>query len=84
VVGVSTNSVASHQRFATNQELDYPLIADTDGTVARSYGVLRAGGRLAARATFLIDRDGRIGHVWPKVRITGHAEDVLAKAADVL
>lgn len=83
-MGASTNSAASHQRFALNQELEYPLLADTDGALARAYGVLSAGGRLAGRATFLIDSEGMIRHVWPKVRIAGHAEDVLAKADELL
>lgn len=84
VVGASTNSTASHRRFATNQELDYPLLADTDGAVAAAYGVLRAGGRFAERATFLIDREGVIRHVWPKVKVAGHADEVLSKAVELL
>jgi len=78
IVGVSTNSIASHARFAANQELEYPLLADTDGEIAKSYGVLRRIGKMAQRATFLIDRKGIIRRVWPKVEITGHAGAVLA------
>ena len=78
IVGVSTNTVESHARFAQNNELTFPLLADTDGKIAESYGVLRSTGT-AERTTFLIGKDGKLLHVWPKVSITGHADDILAK-----
>ena len=78
VIGVSTDGVESHERFAANNELTFPLLADPDGKIAKAYGVLRETGR-AARATFLIGRDGTILHSWPKVSITGHADDVVAR-----
>ena len=78
VIGVSTDGVESHERFAANNELTFPLLADPDGKIAKAYGVLRETGR-AARATFLIGRDGTILHAWPKVSITGHANDIMAK-----
>ena len=78
VIGVSTDGVESHERFAANNELTFPLLADPDGKIAKAYGVLRETGR-AARATFLIGRDGTILHAWPKVSITGHANDITAK-----
>jgi peroxiredoxin Q/BCP len=78
VVGVSTDGVESHKRFAANNELAFPLLADSDGKIAAAYGVLRETGR-AARATFLIGKDGAILHTWPKVSITGHAGDIMAK-----
>ena len=78
VIGVSTDGVESHVRFAANNELTFPLLADQDGKIAKAYGVLRETGR-AARATFLVGRDGTILHAWPKVSITGHANDIMAK-----
>jgi peroxiredoxin Q/BCP len=78
VIGVSSDGVESHDRFAANNELTFPLLADPDGKIAKAYGVLRETGR-AARATFLIGRDGTILHAWPKVSITGHANDITAK-----
>lgn len=78
VIGVSTDGIESHERFATNNELSFPLLADTDGEVAKAFGVLKPTG-MAERATFLIGKDGSIAHVWPKVSITGHADDILAK-----
>jgi peroxiredoxin Q/BCP len=77
VLGVSTNSVSSHARFAANHELPFSLLADTDGKVASAYGVLKPAGKSAERVTFLIDAKGVIRKVWPKVTVIGHAKDVL-------
>jgi len=78
VIGVSTDGAESHERFAANNGLTFPLLADPDGKIAKAYGVLRETGR-AARATFLIGKDGTILRTWPKVSITGHADDIVAK-----
>jgi len=78
VIGVSADGVESHARFAANNELPFPLLADTDGKIAGAYGVLKDTGR-AERATFLIGKDGRLLHVWPRVSITGHADDIIGK-----
>jgi peroxiredoxin Q/BCP len=78
VVGVSTDGVESHARFAANNELTFPLLADTDGTIAGAYGVPLKAGK-ASRATFLIGKDGTVLHAWPKVSIAGHADDIIAK-----
>lgn len=78
VVGVSTDSVDSHARFAANNELTFPLLADPDGAIASAYGVLGKTGR-ASRATFLIGEDGKVLHAWPKVSIDGHSADIIAK-----
>jgi peroxiredoxin Q/BCP len=78
VIGVSTDGLESHERFANNNELPFPLLSDADGKIAKAYGVLRDTGR-ALRSTFLIGKDGAILHVWPKVDITGHAADIIAR-----
>ena len=83
VVGVSTNSEESHRRFTANQELNFPLLADTDGSVAAAYGVLKPNGRTAERATFLIDRSGIVRRVWPKVTVNGHAREVTRAIDDI-
>lgn len=83
IVGVSTNSADSHARFAANNELPFPLLADTDAAVAKAYGVLKENGKTAERATFLIDAKGSIRHVWPKVSITGHTAEILAKIEEL-
>ncbi len=78
IVGVSTQGIDSHKRFSANNELPFPLIADTDRKISKAYGVLKENGRTAERATFLIDKKGKIRRVWPKVSITGHADEILA------
>jgi len=83
IVGVSTNSVSSHERFTANHELPFPLLADTEGKIAAAYGVLKQSGKSAERATFLIDAKGIIRRVWPRVTVTGHAQDVLDAIDDL-
>jgi len=83
VVGVSTDSVESHARFAARQQLPFVLVADPDRAVVRQYGVWgpkRFMGRLlegTIRSTFLIDPHGRIRRIWRHVRPAGHAAEVL-------
>ena len=64
VVGVSFDSSDSHQKFIAKHNLNFPLLADTDGKIADAYGVRREPGKnMARRASFLIGRDGKIVHV---------------------
>jgi len=70
IVGVSRDSVESHQRFKKKFAIPFKLLADTESKLYSALGV-------NARATFLIDSDGRITKVWPKVKVDDHAEDVL-------
>lgn len=83
VLGVSTNSAESHDRFATNNELEFPLLADTDAKMAKAFGVLKSSGKMAERTTFLIDREGVVRAVWPKVSITGHTREILGKIQEL-
>jgi peroxiredoxin Q/BCP len=89
VLGVSADSLKSHQKFADKYGLPYPLLADTDTTVSQLYGVWKeknyAGKTYMGvnRETFLIDKDGVVRKVWHKVSPEGHAEEVL-EAADAL
>jgi len=83
VIGVSRDSVAKHDKFAAKHGLELTLAADEDGEVCNQYGVWvekTLYGRTymgVERATFLIDEKGRIAHVWRKVRVPGHVEEVL-------
>jgi peroxiredoxin Q/BCP len=83
VLGVSADSVESHQKFADKYGLPYPLLADTDTTVSQLYGVWKeknyAGKTYMGinRETFLIDKDGIVRKVWPKVKAVEHAQEVL-------
>ncbi len=77
VLGVSTDDVASHAKFATEHHLQFPLLADPDGKILRSYGVGTTFG-MASRVTFVIDRAGKIAKTFPDVDPAVHADQVLA------
>ena len=89
VIGVSKDSVASHDRFKKKYELTFALGADTTGEVCEKYGVWIEKSMYGRkymgieRATFLIDKDGVIRGIWHKVKVGGHVADVL-KAAKAL
>ena len=89
VLGVSTDSVASHQKFATKFSLPFPLLADEDHAIAEKYGVWvekNMYGKKSMgiqRATFLIDKTGKIAAAWPKVKVDGHVAEVAAKLAEI-
>ena len=63
VIGVSFDSAESHKKFIADQNLNFALLADTDGKIADTYGVRRPGGNVARRVSFLIGKDGKITHV---------------------
>lgn len=64
VVGVSSDSVKSHERFAAKHDLPFRLLSDRDGAVRALYGVEKTLGILPGRVTFVIDRDGTLRHVY--------------------
>ena len=87
ILGVSTQGEESHQKFTKKYNLNFPLLADTDGSVGRAYGTLGGGGLvsklksavgMADRVTFIIDEQGRIAHVISRPDVANHAEEVLA------
>ena len=87
IIGVSTQDERSHQAFTKKFGLTFPLLADTDGSVGRAYGVLGGPGIIsklksaagfADRVTFVIDEKGRIAHVIDRPDVARHAEEVLA------
>jgi thioredoxin-dependent peroxiredoxin len=75
VIGASTDSVASHREFAEKHALPFTLLADTDGALARAFGVLK--GNAAARSTFVLDRELRVRRAFHEVTPRGHAQAVL-------
>ncbi|MES1157323.1 MAG: thioredoxin-dependent thiol peroxidase [Alphaproteobacteria bacterium] len=85
VVGVSRDSVASHDKFAAKHGLKLLLASDEDGKVCAAYGVWKEkslyGRKFMGieRSTYLIDEKGRIKHIWRKVRVAGHADAVLTE-----
>lgn len=89
VLGVSTDSIKSHEKFAGKHELPFPLLSDEDHKVCEKYGVWvekKNYGKTymgIQRATFLIDKKGKIAAVWPKVKVKGHVDEVAEKLAEL-
>jgi len=83
VVGVSTDSVKRQSGFKAKNELQFPLIADTEQNVVTLYNVLKSETSSAQRSTFLIDREGIIRFVWPKVRVPGHVDEIISKIEEL-
>ena len=89
ILGASADSVDSHRKFKEKYDLPFTLLADTDHSIAESYGVWQQKSMFGkkymgiARTTFIIDPKGRIAQVFDKVNPLGHAGDV-AKAVDSL
>ncbi len=83
VIGVSFDSSESHQKFIEKYNLNFPLLADTDGKIADVYGVRREPGKnMARRVSFLIGRDGKIAHVTDSANADVHLvemEEAVAK-----
>ncbi|MGD9645887.1 MAG: thioredoxin-dependent thiol peroxidase [Pirellulales bacterium] len=84
VLGVSTDDVASHEKFRDKYKLNFPLLADTDHRVAEKYGAWREKNMYGKkslgiqRSTYLIDAAGKVAKVWPRVQVDGHDDQVLA------
>ncbi|AWJ83372.1 thioredoxin-dependent thiol peroxidase [Azospirillum sp. TSH58] len=83
IIGVSKDSVASHDKFKAKYELPFTLASDKETGVAEAYGVWVEKSMYGRkymgldRATFLIDKDGIVRNVWRKVKVTGHVAAVL-------
>lgn len=84
IVGVSRDPVAAHDKFKKKYGLGFPLMADVDGKLCEAYGTWVEKSMYGRkymgieRATFLIGPDGKVRNVWRKVKVTGHADEVLA------
>src|SRR5437762_3835720 len=78
VFGVSTQDNTSHKAFAEKHKLPFSLLPDDKGELAAKYKVPVVDGK-ARRITYLIGKDGKIKHVWPKVTPVGHAAEILAQ-----
>ena len=83
VLGVSTDSIASHQKFADKYGLAFPLLSDPDAHVAQLYDVWKEKSMYGKtyiginRETFLIDKEGIVRKIWHKVKPDDHAQEVL-------
>jgi peroxiredoxin Q/BCP len=86
VIGVSKDSVASHAKFRSKYDLGVTLASDPDGAACEAWGVWVEKSMYGRkymgieRATFLVGADGRIARAWHKVKVPGHAAEVLAAA----
>ena len=84
VLGVSKDSIASHCKFRDKYALTFPLLSDPDGKVLEAYGAwgdkVMYGKKLKGiiRSTVVIDKTGKVRHHWPKVRVKGHVDEVVA------
>ena len=89
MVGISPDTPAAQKKFKDKYDLPFTLLADPDKKVAKQFEVLKEknmyGKKVMGieRTTFLIDPQGRLAHVFPKVKVEGHAEEVLAKMKEL-
>jgi len=89
VVGISRDTVAKHDKFKKKYDLNFPLASDEDCKICDKYGVWVEKSMYGKkymgiqRSTFLIDEQGRIKHIWRKVKVTGHVDDVLKTLKEI-
>lgn len=89
VIGISKDSVKSHEKFKEKFSLNFPLASDEEGKTVADYGVWVEKSMYGKkymgieRATFLIDADGKIAKIWRNVKVEGHTEDVLKAAQEL-
>ena len=86
IVGISKDSVKSHDKFVEKQALGMPLLSDEEGDICEQFGVWKEKSMYGKtyfgieRSTFLIDGSGQVVQEWRKVKVAGHVEAVLAAA----
>jgi len=89
VIGISPDSTKSHSRFIEKHSLKIRLLSDPDHTTLEAYGawqLKKMAGREymgVVRSTLLIDPDGIVRYTWPKVKVKGHADQVLEKLREM-
>ena len=85
ILGVSVDTAESHKEFCAKEGLNFKLLSDTDAKVSNEYGSVMEyqGTKLSARNTFIIDPQGKIAKVFPKVNVKVHSEEVLAALAEL-
>lgn len=83
VLGVSVDSVESHKKFIKKYDLNFALLADTDRKIVEAYGVWKEKSMYGKtymgieRTTFIIDKQGKISHIFPKVKVDEHYDQVV-------
>lgn len=89
IFGVSRDSLASHEKFKAKQKFPFELISDPEEKVCRKFDVIQEKtlyGRKfmgVERSTFLLDKDGKLRREWRKVKVKGHADEVLEAAREL-
>ena len=89
VLGISKDSVESHKKFKSKYNLAFSLLSDLEREVIEKYGVWKEKNMYGKktmgveRTTFLIDEEGRIAHIFPKVKVDGHTDEVLKKLQEI-
>ena len=84
ILGVSTDDLASHDKFTEAHHLNFPLLSDTEARVCQQYGVWKEKNMYGKkkmgveRTTFVVDKAGVIRKIYPKVQVEQHADEVLA------
>lgn len=84
IIGVSRDSVKSHQKFTANECLEFELVSDIDETMCNTFGVIKLKNMYGKqvmgieRSTFFFNKQGQLQTMWPKVKAQGHAAAVLA------
>jgi peroxiredoxin Q/BCP len=81
VLGVSVDSVNSHKKFQSKYGLNFTLVSDVDKKISESYGTLN--GSTDKRVTYIIDRTGKIAHVYEKVSPKDHGNEILSKLQEL-
>jgi peroxiredoxin Q/BCP len=88
VLGVSADSSESHKKFKNKFDLNFPLLADTEKKIIGDYDVWKEKSMYGRkymgieRTTYVIGKDGKISHIFPKVKVSEHYEEVLAALAE--
>ncbi len=86
IVGVSRDTVASHEKFAAKEKLPFPLLSDPEEELCKLFDVIKEKSLYGKkylgveRSTFLLDEKGVLRHEWRKVKVPGHVEEVLEAA----
>jgi len=88
VVGVSADSVAAHEKFKKKFDLNFPLLSDADRKIIEAYDVWKEKSMYGRkymgieRTTYIVGKDGKITHIFPKVKVADHADEVIAALED--
>ncbi len=90
ILGISKDSIASHQKFVEKQNLPFLLLSDPEGEVCEKYGVIKDKNMFGRkykgieRSTFVIDKEGKIAKAYRKVKVADHVQEVLQFVKDNL